>query len=231
MILSLSLDAANDLARNIAKERGAVFGWHRLTLSQLAAVVARPALATRGLVPLSRIGAEATVARLVHQKKDAGGLGRYGDVAATPGFPRALAGVISELRLARLAPDAVSDLAPDLMPVLKAYEAELKEAGLTDWPGLLALATETASAVGNNRLPPIGVPTLFLDMPIGSEAELAFARAIAAAAPEVFATVPAADQQTLRWIRERLDIQIENLTRLRLRPTRHVEFVAPIGGS
>src|SRR5580704_5448873 len=67
LIVGATLDAANDLARGVAKEKKAAFGWHRLTLSQLAAAIAAPALAARGLVPLSRVGTEAIVARLVHR--------------------------------------------------------------------------------------------------------------------------------------------------------------------
>ena len=51
LIVGATLDAANELARRVAKERGAAFGWHRLTLSQLAAAIAAPALAARGLIP------------------------------------------------------------------------------------------------------------------------------------------------------------------------------------
>ena len=211
LIVGATLDAANELARRVAKERGAAFGWHRLTLSQLAAAIAAPALAARGLVPLSRVGTEAIVARLVHRLRAEGGLGRYHAVAATPGFPRAVAGVIAELRLARLPPDAVGSVAPDLVPLIGAYEAELAEAGLTDWPGVLALATEAAGRAGPDRHRLIGLPMLLLDVPLGSEAELAFVRALAAAAPEMLATVPAADEPTLGRIRAGLGMQIEDL--------------------
>ncbi len=65
--------------------------------------------------------------------------------------------------------------APDFAPLTSAYEVELKEAGLTDWAGVLALATDAASAVGNRpRL--IGLPMLLLDVPIRNEAEFAFVR-------------------------------------------------------
>jgi ATP-dependent helicase/nuclease subunit B len=211
LIVGASFDAGNELARSVAKEKGVAFGWHRLTLSQLAAVVAAPALATRGLTPLSRIGTEAIVARLVHRLREEGGLGRYHAVAATPGFPRAVAGVIAELRLARLPPDAVGGVARDLVPLIGAYETELDEARLTDWPGVLALATEAASATGSNLHRLIGLPMLLLDVRVGSEAELAFVRALAAAAPEVLATVPAADEPTLSRIRGAFDIRIEDL--------------------
>ena len=36
LVVGATLDAANELARRVAKEKGAAFGWHRLTLPQLA---------------------------------------------------------------------------------------------------------------------------------------------------------------------------------------------------
>ena len=168
LIIGASLDAANELAREVAKEKGAAFGWHRLTLPQLAAALAAPELAVRALVPLSRLGAEAIVARVVHRLTAERGLGRYQPVGNTPGFARAIATVIAELRLARLTCDAISKVAPDLVRLTEAYEAALAEAGLIDWPGVLALATEAASdRVGAHRL--ISLPMLLLDVPRESE--------------------------------------------------------------
>jgi ATP-dependent helicase/nuclease subunit B len=211
VIVGASLDAANELGRRVAKEKGAAFGWHRITLSQLAAAIAAPALATLGLVTLSRLGTEAIVARVVHRLKAEGELSRYHAVAATPGFPRAVAGVIAELRLARLPSDAIDSVIPDLGLLIGAYEAELAEASLTDWPGVLALATEAASGNGANRHRLIGLPMLLLDLPVGSAAELAFVRALAATAPDMLVTVPAADEPTIRRIRDGLRLQIEDL--------------------
>ena len=145
LIIGASLDAANELSRRVAKEKGAAFGWHRLTLPQLAAALAASVFAERKLVPLSRLGAEAIVARVVHRLKAERGLGRYQPVCDTPGFARAIAAVIAELRPARLTDDEISKVAPDLFRIIEAYEAALTEAGLTDWPDVLALATELAS--------------------------------------------------------------------------------------
>ena len=101
--------------------------------------------------------------------------------------------------------------APDLKPLIEAYEIELKEAGLTDWPGVLALATEAASAVGGNRPRLIGLPMLLLDVPIRNEAEFVFVESLTAATTEVLATAPTADQATLRRLRDRLRAQVEDL--------------------
>ena len=112
LIIGVSLGAANELARKVAEEKGAAFGWHRVTLPQLAAALAAPLLAQRKLVPISRLGAEAIVARVVHRQAEAG-LGPYQPVGETPGFARAIAAVIAELRLASLTSGAISSAGPD----------------------------------------------------------------------------------------------------------------------
>jgi hypothetical protein len=152
LVVGPTLDAANELSREVAVWKGAAFGWHRLSLPQLAAAVAAPVLGARGLVPLSRLGTIAIAARVVHRLKLQGRLNRYHAVADTPGFPRAIASAIAELRLARLPPDAVGGVAPDLVPIIIAYEAELTEARLTDWSGVLAFATEAVNDPYRHRL-------------------------------------------------------------------------------
>ena len=62
LLIGASLDAANELTRKVAEAKGAAFGWHRVTLPQLAVALAAPLLAERKLVPISRLGAEAIVA-------------------------------------------------------------------------------------------------------------------------------------------------------------------------
>ena len=213
VIVGATRDAANDLARKVAKKKGAAFGWHRLTLPQLAYAIAEPVMAARGLIPITRIGADALATRLVHRMNAEGQLGHYQSIAETPGFPRAVARVITELRLARLPPEAIARSAPDLAPLVDAFEVELEELGLADWPSILALASEVASAVGGNRPRVIGLPMLLLDVTIGSEAELVFVHSLAAAVTEILATAPAADQSTLGRLRDRLRMEIEDLDR------------------
>ena len=40
LIVGATLDAANELARSVGKKKGAAFGWHRMTLPQLAFAIA-----------------------------------------------------------------------------------------------------------------------------------------------------------------------------------------------
>ena len=58
LILAGTSDAANELVRTTAAERGAAFGWHRKTLGHLAYALAEPALVEQNLVPVGRLAAE-----------------------------------------------------------------------------------------------------------------------------------------------------------------------------
>jgi hypothetical protein len=140
-----------------------------------------------------------------------GRLSHYESVQGTPGFPRAVASVIAELRLAQIPPNALADSAPYFAPLVEAYQLELKEAGLTDWAGALEFATEAASAIGGVRLHLVGLPMLLLDVPIGNEAELSFVQSLALATPEVLATAPAADEPTLGCLRDLLGVPVDDL--------------------
>jgi hypothetical protein len=52
---------------------------------------------------------------------------------------------------------------------------------------------------------------LLLDVPLGNEAELSFIHSLALAAPAVLATAPAADEPTLRRLRDWLGVQVDDL--------------------
>jgi len=144
LIIGATLDAANEVARGVAQTKGAAFGWHRLSLTQLAATLAGPTLAARGIVPLSRLGMQAMAARLVHALAADGALGRYTGVAQGPGFARAVASVMMELRLAKVDPDRLGIVAPDLATLVRTYESNLTGGGLTDWAGVMISAAEAA---------------------------------------------------------------------------------------
>src|SRR5579863_5826498 len=92
-------------------------GLHRNTLIQWAATLARPLMAERGLVPLSPLGIEAIAARVVHGARQEGELTYFAPVASLPGFARALARTLGELRLASVSPDRLLGNAPFSSPV------------------------------------------------------------------------------------------------------------------
>ena len=211
LIIGASLDAANELARGIVQTSGSVFGWRRFTLAQLAAALAAPTMAALGIVPVSRLGVEAIVHRAVQAISLKGALGRYARIAKGPGFSCAIANVLTELRLASLAPEALGKVAPDLLCLLWAYEAELTEGKLTDWPGMLAIAAETASNCSATAQRLVQLPMLLLDVPIANQAELTVLATLCSSASEMLVTVPVADGPTLARLRGGLRLEIEDL--------------------
>jgi hypothetical protein len=77
LIIGPTLGAANELTRDLAQQKRASFGYHRLTLGQLASALARPALSAQRTVPLGTLGILAVVNRAIHTLSEAGVLGRY----------------------------------------------------------------------------------------------------------------------------------------------------------
>jgi hypothetical protein len=151
-------------------------------------------------------------ARILHALAADGALRRYAGVAQGPGFARAVASVVMELRLAKVDPDHLGTVAPDLATLARTYESNLTEGGLTDWAGVLISAAEAMMSDDLvHRL--VGLPTLLLDVPLTREAELAFVRSFCSRATEILALVPAADQPTLTRLREGLQVETEDLDR------------------
>ncbi|MBX3025285.1 PD-(D/E)XK nuclease family protein [bacterium] len=199
VIVGASRDAADELARRVARRRRAAVGLHRFTLTQLAARLAAPATSAAGRAPCTALAAHAVTARAAFDALAAGRLPYFAPVAETPGFTRTLADTIGELRAAGLdaaalaaAPAPVDQLAA----VLAAYQAQLATAGLADRAALLAAA---GAAVGGAPADPlIGLPLLLLDVPFDSRAERAFAERLVAAAPRALITLPAGDDSPWR---------------------------------
>lgn len=161
-------------------------GVHRVTLVQVASELARSAMAERGLAPLSGLGREAVAARITPMALAQGELAYFHPVAALPGFARALARTIVELRLARVSLDRLASAGTptgDLATLLDLYQAELAERSLVDLPDLLELATE---AVAAGQHPWVGLPLARLDADLESHAHQEFFKSLAARASEVF---------------------------------------------
>ncbi len=193
LLVAGSPEAAAGLVRDaLAGEGAAAFGWHRATLGRLAAELAMPRLADRGLAPIGALAAEAAVARVLHELNAAGRLGRYAEAVRGPGLARAVARALSELRLARVAPERLEEVAPELAAIAAAYADELARARLADRAAVFQLATEL-SRDPEDRHPLLGLPTLLLDVGIETAAERELVEALAARTPEVLATVPPGD--------------------------------------
>jgi hypothetical protein len=193
LVVSASRGAADDLARAVALGRGGAIGLHRFSIAQLAARLAAPVLAARGIAPLSYIGGEAVAARATFEASKDSGLSYFGPVARTPGFPRALARTLHELMLARVGPAALSSLplgGEDLARLLERFEEQFAAASTTDRGALFEAAAEAAGTYRD-------FPLLLLDVPMDSAVEFEFATKLIEAAPDVLVTIPFGDLATL----------------------------------
>jgi hypothetical protein len=109
-----------------------------------------------------------------------------------PGFPKALARTIHELRLAGIARERVrgDTASDDVGRLLARVEAEYGRAAVDDRAALLRLAT---AAVTGGAMPWAGHPIVLLDVPLDSAAEREFVSALARRSPQMLATVPHGD--------------------------------------
>jgi len=185
LVLAPTRAAAHELALT-AFERGCQ-GIHALTITQLAAHLAARSLAEAKLAPISQLGTEALANRIVHAARQANELNYFAPVAQTPGFPRAAAKTIAELRLEGV---NVNDLAAagrpgaDLARMMKRYENELEARSLADLSILLRLAAEE-TAGGSHRF--AGLPLVLLGLTIESLSHEKLLATLVEKSPDVLA--------------------------------------------
>ena len=197
VIVSASRGAADDLARSVAASRPATLGLHRFSFTQLAARLAAPVLATRAMAPATYLGSEAVAARAAFDARREGELTYFGPVSDLPGFPRALARTLQELRLGQLGSEPLRHLrfgGPDLAVLLDRFADQFAAASATDRATLFEAGCE---GVVPSAAPLVGSPLLLVDVPLESATEFAFFRAIVDAASDVLITVPFGDLAAL----------------------------------
>jgi ATP-dependent helicase/nuclease subunit B len=191
VIVGASRGAADDFARMLAARTGATFGLSRFSFTELAARAAAERLADLGHAPGTLAGAEAIAARAAFDARTAGELEYFAPVSSLPGFPRALARTLYELRLAGVGATSLGGVhdrgCADLGRLLARFESALSEAGASDRAAMFDLA---AAACRSNQVRWARMPLLLLDVPLDSRAERDFVAALAAASPEILATVP-----------------------------------------
>jgi len=203
LVVCGSRGAADDLARSVAAEAAATFGIQRLSLTQAAARTALLALAADQTTPSTPLGAEAVATRTVFDAERTSALRYFAPVASTPGFPRALARTLQELRLAGIGGEALSPLplaGPDLAWLLERFDVCFAEASAVDRATLFRTAARSLQARCDFLL--------LLDVGIDQLAEREFVAALVAHAAAAMATVPRDDAETLDHFAA-LDAEVE----------------------
>ena len=215
LVVAPARSAADDLARRAAAERSACFGWQRMSVLQLAARLGLPALSAERRLPGSPLGAEAVASRAIFDTVAAGRLQYFAPVAQTPGFPRAVARTIGELRLARVPADTVETSAPvgpDLAALMAAIDAELAASGAADRAVLL----QRAIAALDDDAPVVaelvsGRPLVVLDPAMTSPTDVRFLAALVRRAGRALVTLPDGDAAAER-LATGLGVEIERTT-------------------
>jgi ATP-dependent helicase/nuclease subunit B len=203
LVIAPTRAAANELAAR-AFPSGCQ-GVHALTLTQLAANLAAQSMGRLALAPISRLGIEALAARIVHAALTAKHLPYFAPVAQTPGFARALAKTITELRLQNVTRPE------DLGHLLSLYEKELAERSVADLPLLLRLATEEAEATQTDHRF-TRLPLVLLGLTIESAVHERLLTALVKKSPRVLATAITGDDAT-QSIERILGVGAENIDR------------------
>src|ERR1700722_13589072 len=208
LVIASVKEAADDLVRAFAVERGAMLGVHRLTLNRLVGLLAAEELADAGLAPADGLAAEAVAARAVFRLTPSGALAHFDSVLKLPGFSRALARTLIELRWNDIGVDdlrALGGAGEAIAATLAQFDAELAEAKLIDRAGMLQVATRAVLASEPPRF--VGLPILFLDPSVDSALDRDFIAALAARAPSILATLPAGDSPVQTILEDALGVR------------------------
>ena len=196
LLVGASRAAADELAASVAVAKGGLFGVTRSGFLELVTRIALPPLARENLSPSGALGAEAIAARAAFEAAAAESLTYFTPVASLPGFAKALARTVGELRLGGVSPDdlaTIPEAGGDLADLLERVRAQARTAGAADRAELF----ETAARV-LERDPQFvaGTTVVMLDCAITSPAEQRFLRALAGVAAHLIATIPHGDVRT-----------------------------------
>jgi len=208
LVLAPTRAAANELT--IRESEQGRLGVHAFTITQLAAHLAARQMAERAIAPISRLGIDAISARIAHVAQREKRLPYFTPVAQMPGFPRALAHTIAELRLEQVPAHELASTGKagaDLAHLIGLYERELEERALADLPLVLRFAAEEA-AKDLHRF--AGLPILLLDLTIDSQSHAALLSALAANSPDVLAAIITGGEE---FVAKTLDVPAQALDR------------------
>jgi ATP-dependent helicase/nuclease subunit B len=200
LVVGSSRDAVDDFVRGLARSAEATFGLHRFSLTQFAARLAIGRLGAAEITPSSAVGAEALAVRAAYEAATRNELPYFAPVANFPGFGRATAATINDLRSAAIPAETLKRLGesgPDNAALLERFEEQLGEVSVGDRAILFQAALEEVCAGADFARHPL----LFLDVPIHSAIERAFIVELASAAKDVLFTCPTGDLCTLDNLR------------------------------
>lgn len=219
LVICPTREAGDEFVRSCivgADSRGvsqARFGLLRVTLGRLATSLATSVLAASGRAPITGLSLEALTARAVHSMLSQGSLSYFNPVARRPGFPRAVARTLDELRMNAVDIEAIRRLprgGPDLAALAECIERELVSAKLAT----RSVIFEASIKVAKNAVPvhPAGLPLLILDLAISNTLEADLIQALVSHASSTLATAARGDTRTIEMLQRSLRCETEEIT-------------------
>ena len=205
VVVATTREAAAEVLRRMTERMSATFGMRPVTLARLAVELGALELARRGLVPAVGLSVEAVAARAVAELAHENRLGRFADVAETPGLARALVRTVSEVREAGVASD---QLPPDLAVVVDRFSEALRASGLADRAELMRRAT---AGVEHDDVVRPETTLVLADVAPSCRAEVELLAALAKRSARTFATTPVADRGARRRLDSIVDWDVETL--------------------
>ncbi|HYO81363.1 MAG TPA: PD-(D/E)XK nuclease family protein [Bryobacteraceae bacterium] len=143
-VVAGSRSAADDVVRQACT--GSLAGVSRFSVPELVAALSERTMYTSGLAPLHSAPREALLAGISRETS----LGYLKEVARFPGFGRALARTLGDLRLNRIEPVRLRNCGrsgPDLALLMQRFNDELQTRGLADYAGRVEMAIGTAATL------------------------------------------------------------------------------------
>ena len=153
ILISTTFGEGSELLRALALHEESWAGFEVTTPGRLAAQIAGPDLASRGLATLDPFGQRALVDRAMDGVFATDEWPELGVLEHGVGFREAVLGVVSALRLAGVAPASVAGASARrgfLAEVLDSYETTLAERELADPAEVLRRATEVVTRGGSS---------------------------------------------------------------------------------
>jgi RecB family exonuclease len=192
-------EQAHDVVRHVLAATPATAGVERAGWVGFSVRLATPALLARDLTPVSSLGFEAIVARVVSRAREERVLEFFADAARHPGFVPSLARTMADVRLAGVAAVALdngSAKGRDLAWLLTALEQALTELRQADRAEVLALAV----AAVQDSSPELTRPLALVDPPLGSRRDVALAEALIRRSTAALLTGPTGDPWLQRLV-------------------------------
>jgi hypothetical protein len=165
-------------------------------------------MARRGLVFAAGAAIEAVCARTIAACRSE--LVRHGAIADRPGFPRALARTLAELRMARVDPQVVGAASPELEVLLERYRVELAACGLCDRADVFREAIQIA--MSDDRATDTERPLIFFDCGVSERLVHDFVTCLTRRASWAMATVIRGDDHSLGAYQDALGVRAEEVT-------------------